>query len=358
MMRGLSDMHDNAEPSPRVLADFDLEPAALEPAPAGLINRTWIVTTRSGERRVLQRVNPVFDPRVHFDIERVTAHLAAAGLVTPRLVPARSGALFTEDGGMLWRLLTYVDGITRDAPAGDAEARSAGRLLGRFHRSLAGADIELLAQRLGVHDTFEHLRALERTLAEQHDHRAFDEIAALAAEIDTLARRLPVLPDTHARLVHGDPKFSNVVLDAASGEALSLIDLDTLTYLPVYLELGDAMRSWCNPHAEDAADATFSAEHFAAALEGYAAGARGLLTETEWRAIPAATLTIAVELAARFCTDALAERYFGWDASRYADASAHNRARTRGQLAVAARIAETLPALEDITARAFTAPQA
>lgn len=352
-MGGLNAPPRTAEPTPRVLAEFDLDAAALEPVVAGLINRTWLATTRSGTRCVLQRVNPVFDPRVHDDIERVTARLAAAGLTTPRLVPTRSGALFVEHDGACWRVLTYVRGVTRDAPAHAGEARSAGRLLGRFHAVLADAGIELVAPRLGVHDTPRHLGALERALVEHAGHPTHSEAAALAAEITALAEGLPALPETPARLVHGDPKFSNIVLDAATGEARALIDLDTLTYMPACLELGDAMRSWCNPQAEDSSAATFSVEHFAAALEGYAAGSAGLLTEPEWRAIPAATLTIAVELAARFCADALAERYFGWDAARFADASAHNRARTRGQLEVAAATRAALPELETAAARAF-----
>lgn len=352
MIRGLNVTPHNAAPSPAVLAELGLESARLEPAPAGLINRTWIATLASGERRVLQRVNPIFDARVHEDIERVTAHLAAAGLVTPRLVRTRSGGLYVEHDGACWRALTYIDGITRDAPASGGEARSAGALLGRFHAALAGLDVELVAARLGVHDMRRHLAALEQALAEHRGHADYDAVAALAAEIAALAGRLPALPATPERLVHGDPKFSNVVLDRA-GAALCLIDLDTLTRMRVPLELGDAMRSWCNPHAEDAPDSAFSIERFRAAIEGYAAGSAGLLTEAEWRAIPAATLTIAVELAARFCADALVERYFAWDASRYPSASAHQRARTRGQLRVAAAVAGSLPGLEAAVASTF-----
>jgi hypothetical protein len=45
-----------------------------------------------------------------------------------------------------------------------------------------------------------------------------------------------------------------------------------------------------------------------------------------------------VELAARFCTDAMESVYFSWDADRYASRSAHNLARTANQL----RLARTL----------------
>ena len=40
---------------------------------------------------------------------------------------------------------------------------------------------------------------------------------------------------------------------------------------------------------------------------------------------------ISLELAARFCADALNERYFGWDAERFAGRGEHNLHRAHGQ---------------------------
>src|SRR5690606_16462842 len=92
---------------------------------------------------------------------------------------------------------------------------------------------------------------------------------------------------------------------------------------------------------------------FAAAVEGYAEAAGGLLIDAEWSAIPDATLTITVELAARFCIDALEERYFRWDPERYGSSSAHQQARTRGQLALAASIEAELDEMRRIVGDAF-----
>jgi hypothetical protein len=92
---------------------------------------------------------------------------------------------------------------------------------------------------------------------------------------------------------------------------------------------------------------------FEAAIAGYAEAAQGFLTPAEWSAIPSGTLTITIELAARFCVDALRESYFGWNRVRYESSSAHNQARTHGQLLLAEGIRAELPALEEFTARAF-----
>jgi Ser/Thr protein kinase RdoA (MazF antagonist) len=340
-------------PPPAVLSAFALAREPLERATSGLINPTWLVTAATGKPLVLQRLNPIFPAAINLDIDVVTRHLAAKGLLTPRLVPTPGGALWHEHEGAVWRVLTRIDGVCRDAVESPAQAREAGRVLAEFHRAAADLDHSFGNQRLGVHDTPRHLRALGTAREELRGHRDFAAVEPLAARIMALAAELPALPPSGDRIVHGDPKISNLMFAHGSDRGLCLIDLDTLARMPIALELGDALRSWCNPATEDARDARFSVPLFAAAVEGYAAAAGGFLTKAEWRAIPAGTLTITVELAARFCADALRERYFRFDPERYASASEHNRARTRGQLQVAAEIAAALPRLAAITERAF-----
>jgi hypothetical protein len=65
--------------------------------------------------------------------------------------------------------------------------------------------------------------------------------------------------------------------------------------------------------------------------------------------------TISLELAARFCADALHESYFGWNPQKFPTRGAHNLVRARGQLAVSRSVAEQQAALEEFTRRAFSA---
>ena len=96
-------------PPRAVLAAWGWEDAELTALSGGLINATY----RIGERvAVLQRLHPVFGPAVNLDLEAVTAHLAAHGLVTPRLLRTRDGRAWVEDDGCTWRALTWVDGET------------------------------------------------------------------------------------------------------------------------------------------------------------------------------------------------------------------------------------------------------
>ena len=312
-------------PPAAVLKAYSIDPKTLRRATSGLINHTWHAVDTAARRVVVQQVNAIFPAEVNADIDALTRHIEARGLLTPRVVPTRDGALWCEHAGRVWRALTEVPGTTYDALVTPDRAREAGHVLARFHRAVAEYDRPFANARLGVHDTAAHLARLEAALDEHVHHRDHRRITALAERVFAEARRLPPLPATTDRVVHGDPKISNILFDDA-GRALCLIDLDTLARMPIALELGDAMRSWCNPQEEDSSGSNFSVPYFAAAVEGYASGTGDWLSEYERFAIPAATLTITVELAARFCIDALAERYFRWAPRRYSSASAHNSA--------------------------------
>jgi Ser/Thr protein kinase RdoA (MazF antagonist) len=333
-------------PPRSVIEQFDLDPLSIQPLKGGWINLSFRALRQDGGDCILQRVNPIFPPAVNADIDAVTRHLHKKGLTTPLVIPTRSGKLWLIDEDDTWRLLSRVAGETHQTVATDGEAAEAGRVLGSFHLALADYAEPLGAGRLPVHQIERHLRNLRETLSEHEQHRALADVARISEQIFKLADRLQPLPDVDDRLVHGDPKISNVIF--SEGRGVCLIDLDTLARTPVALEIGDALRSWCNPVGEDSAEASFSMARCVAALEGYRQGAPGLLSAAEWQAIPDATLSIALELAARFAADALNESYFAWDRQRFDSASQHNLARARAQLALAGSIAGQLPAMREL----------
>jgi Ser/Thr protein kinase RdoA (MazF antagonist) len=337
-----------------VLPSYGMEGARVTPVSIGLINRTFVVEPSGGGRFVLQKVNPIFTPLVHEDIEAVTRHLEARGLMTPRLIRARAGRLFVESGGAIWRLMTFIEGETRERLAAPSEAREAGVLLARFHRAVADLSHEFRHRRLGVHDTPKHLAALASALEEHRDlHPRHDVVRPLGEEVLAFAQALPRLPGVEDRVVHGDPKISNLLFDRSTGAGVAIVDLDTLAKMPLPLELGDAFRSWCNPSGEDATKVKFSLELFRAAVRGYAEVARGFIRDAEWRSIVPATETIIIELASRFAADALNERYFGWDSARFRTRGEHNELRARGQVALAKSLAVVRAEAQAIVEEAF-----
>lgn len=340
-----------------VLSAWNLSGATTSPLGSGLINRTWLVASGqvlAGQGRyVLQQLNPVFPAAINEDIQVVTAHVRARGLVAPELLPTVDGRLWVDAPGGAFRLMTHVDGVSLDRLDSAPQAREAGELLGRFHGALADLRHEFRNQRLGVHDTHRHLEVLRQALVDHAMHRDMATIRPLAEEILQLADALPRLPALPDRIVHGDPKINNLLFDPATGLAICLIDFDTLGRMPLPLELGDAFRSWCNPKGEDSLGAGFALDLFSAAVGGYASVAKGWVVREEAAAIVPGTLTIYVELAARFCADALREKYFGWDPQRFPSRSAHNQVRAASQITAARALWDVRTAADEVVRRAF-----
>ncbi|MCC6201418.1 MAG: phosphotransferase [Gammaproteobacteria bacterium] len=332
---------------------FTTAPSRVEAIGTGLINRTFRVVAPQGAQSILQCVNPIHAPEVNFDIAAVTGHLSRRGVMTPMLIETTAGTAWLELGGRIWRMLSYIEGDTRTALRRPEEAAGAGRMLGQFHQALLDYAEPLHNTRPGVHDFDRHLSHLRRTLLLRRTHPRFETVARIAERILDYSRELPALPILPGRLVHGDPKISNFIFRHGTDEAICLVDLDTLAHLPLAYELGDALRSWCNPNGEDDPAGTFSLELLRAAVDGYAAVARSWVSAAEWRALVAGTLRIQIELAARFCADALNESYFGWDPVRYASRSEHNEVRATSQLRAALALMAERGAAEAIVAAAF-----
>jgi Ser/Thr protein kinase RdoA (MazF antagonist) len=351
---------------PTVLEAFGLEGCSSERETGGLINLTFLAKGPDGRfRAVVQRLHPIFAAEVNIDLEAVTEHVARAGMVTPRLLRTRDGGRWLEHDGGVWRALTYVDGVTLHRMPDLAHARAAGELVGRFHLAVRDLQHTFAFQRLNVHDTAGHLKKLAQATRTSASGAAGPATgsAALTAEAGELARRildagarLPPLGDLPRRVMHGDLKVSNVRFAAPPGvTAICLIDLDTLGPQNIAYELGDGLRSWCNPEGEDTSETGFDLAVFAAALEGYAVGAAGLLSPAEVDAILPGLETVCIELAARFCVDVFDDRYFGWNPERFSSRRQHNLVRAQGQLALAQAIAGCRPAARAAVQSAFAA---
>ena len=368
----------------RTLALYDLAgcPAdcapTVEPLGDGLINDTFLVSWPSADpsetsgpsgpsmRAVLQRVHPVFGRAVHDDIEAVTAHLQARGLITPRLFRTRDGQLSVDAGpDGIWRLLSYLPGKSH-ARMTLPLAHPAGALVGTFHVAVADLQHRFHHTRPGAHDLTGHVgklaAAVDNARRPDFQPRESPIPPAFFPFADTLlsyADRLP-LSDARAaalprRICHGDLKLNNLRFDDQD-QGICLLDLDTLAALPLPFELGDALRSWCNPRGEDDGQASFDLPIFQAALHGYADRARALVTPAERDSLVAGIERIAFQLAVRFACDVVGQSYFRWrpDAARHPTRAAHNLLRAQGQFSLVTAIAATRSDAEQIVAQLFT----
>ena len=213
-----------------------------------------------------------------------------------------------------------------------------GRSLGRFLVEVQDLDGPPLQEPIPGFKDFRRRRdAFEASVDEDAYARGVtceDEIAAVRAHHRLVDDLVAAQADGRLapRIVHNDAKAANVLLDEATGEAVGVIDLDTVAPGTVLFDLGDLLRSATVTAPEDAADLSGLAVRdnlLAACLDGYLAEAGLLLTDDERALIPLAGPLMAYESALRFLTDHLAgDTYFQIDRPR------HNLDRARAQLRV------------------------
>ena len=346
-----------AVPTRETLSRFALEgePTALERLRVGLIHESYIATCRTGDgprRYLVQRLNTGVFPsaeRVMENLARVTAHLRRKLVEVGRadldrrvlaLVPARDGRYwYVDEGGQWWRTYAYIEGSrSQDRPDSPASARAGAEAFGSFVAGLTDLPGPRLHETLpGFHDSPARYRALQAALATDPGGRAVDVraevrfVADRRAELGALqeAARRGDIPE---RVVHNDTKLNNVLFDAMTGEALCVVDLDTVMPGLALHDYGDLVRSAASEAPEDARDPSrvrLSLPLFREVTRGWLGPMVGLLTPAELELMPLAPRVIALELAIRFLTDYLeGDHYFR------IERPGHNLDRCRAQIAL------------------------
>lgn len=337
---------------------------ACEAIKTGHINSTYRVSFAQpdGDARdyVLQKINTYVFKRpaevmenVAMVTEHITRALAARG-VNPenrvlRLVPTRGGG-FSVDAGEagFWRAYDFITNArTVDHVDGPAQFMEIGSAFGEFQLMLADFPIEKLHDTIpDFHDTRKRLDAFERSVALDACRRAADvapEIAFVRARHDEMCRIVElieagVLP---LRVTHNDTKINNVMLNADTGSALCVIDLDTVMAGSALYDYGDAIRYGASTAAEDETDLSrvrLDIDLFRAFSEGFIAQTAKGLTRAELINLPLGAMVMTFENGMRFLTDHLdGDVYF------HIDRPAHNLDRARCQF----RLLEDMEAKRD-----------
>jgi Ser/Thr protein kinase RdoA (MazF antagonist) len=303
----------------------------------GHINETYSATYSQGGTRVRyihQKINrTVFKnpAKVMDNVMRVTTHirkrLEAQNVrdITRRaliVIPTRDGrSYFLDNDNGVWRTFLFIEGVeTFEAVQTPDQAFEAGRAFGEFQRLLVDLPGARLVETIpDFHNTRKRFAALEQALDKDHYNRAKEAKAeidlALKNEriVDVILKGMArgTIPE---RTTHNDTKFNNVMLDVLTGEAMCIVDLDTVMPGCALYDFGDMVRTTTSPTLEDELDLSkirMQMPMFKRLAEGYLSTAGRFLTKTEKAHIAFSGKLITFELGLRFLTDFLSgDTYF------------------------------------------------
>ena len=256
------------------------------------------------------------------------------------LIPAKDGRFFYLDpAGEYWRTYLFIeDAVTYERMESSALARKAGAAIGAFQRQLSDY------RGPALHETIPDFHNMHSRY-DQLDHAVAHDVAGRLAEVraeltflEANRARGMILSDGLARgtlprgITHNDTKLNNILFDAATGNALCIIDLDTVMPGTVLFDTGDLIRTAANTACEDEPDLSkvrFDTSLFAALIDGYLSTASSFLTPAEKSLIAESGRVLTQIMAVRFLTDYLnGDRYY--KISR----PTHNLDRARSQLAL------------------------
>lgn len=313
------------------------------------------------KRFIMQRLNIRVFPRPELIMgnlraftEHVNKRLAKEPLPPerrwdqPRVLLTGAGQDHWRDpDGFFWRALTFVPDAESHHTVKDLDhAREVGWALGLFHKLISDLPLERLADTLpGFHVTPGYLRRYDEVLGRLKEGRGNgkEAPATITGQAELAAPHRPglapgalsenspeaafcrrfvearrtwasVLEDAKTRgelplrPIHGDPKVNNVMVDTATGKAVCLVDLDTVKPGLVHYDLGDCLRSGCNPLGEEIGNweqVRFEPEICRAILRGYLSQAGDFLTPQDYDYLFDAVRLLPFELGLRFFTDYL-----------------------------------------------------
>ena len=297
---------------------------------SGNVNDTYLVRVADAQGTqdfILQRLSPAVFPKpeqIMHNLRILDNHVRPKLLADPALrwelpsiVPILSGADYCRDeNGAVWRAQSFIAGTeTFDAITSEAQAQETGRALGFFHALIHDLPTHLLHDTLpGFHVTPGYLASYEALAAspprpDQSEqalfcHQFIAERQETAEVLEAARLRGELLPCP----IHGDPKLTNILFSRDTGQAISLIDLDTVKPGLLHYDIGDCLRSCCNAAGEEVplSEVSFNLAYCAAILRGYLPQVASFFSAADYRYIYDAVRLIAFELGVRFFSDHLA----------------------------------------------------
>ena len=338
-----------------VIAAFEVEGKVVDCIPFGNghINDTRLVTMDNGVQYVAQRINKNVFKRPDLLMEN---YVGVTKFIRKKIeemggdplrevlnaIPTKDGKPFYfDEEEQYWRLLVYVtDSIGYDKVERPEQFYDSAVSFGDFQYMLRDYPAATLHETIvNFHNTPDRYRQLMEAI----ENNAAGRLDEVSAEVEFAKARREfayALENAHAegrlplRVTHNDTKLNNILFDTKTGEALCVIDLDTI--MPGYSvnDFGDSIRFGATTALEDETDLSkvnFDISLYELDVKGFIEGAKGGLTEGELEMLPIGAIMMTFECGMRFLAD-----YLNGDTYFRIHRPSHNLDRCRNQFKLVA----------------------
>jgi N-acetylhexosamine 1-kinase len=242
-----------------------------------------------------------------------------------------------------YRVYDFIENTITYQKVTDQEVfKNSGKSFGEFQNYLAEFDASKLTETIKrFHDTPKRFADFKAALEADVKGRAKDcqeEIAFILSHENTYGIAMEGLKNGSLplRVTHNDTKLNNILMDAETGKARAVIDLDTIMPGSMLFDFGDSIRFGASTAAEDEKDLDkvhFDIRLFQAYAEGYCGAVKDSITPREAELLPYGSYLMTIECGMRFLADYLAgDTYF---ATKYPE---HNLVRCRTQIRLASEM--------------------
>ena len=326
----------------------------------GHINQTFLSQwDQSGIKRryIHQRINDkvfIRPDEVMENIYRVTNHIrnsktrreASRCLSTDldrctlTIIPSHDACLWARDkDGGWWRTYLFIEEChSLELTSSPKDAQVLGKSIALFQKELSDLGAPRLHETIpAFHDMVKRYKRFHEAVLKDSCNRVKEvkpEIEFMITNEDRGALLIQSMQDgaIPERICHNDCKINNILVDDNSGEALCVIDLDTVMPGTPLFDFGDLVRTVCTSAAEDEREllkVEFDPGYFEALLEGYLSEAMEFLVPAELDLLCEAGRNLTQIMGLRFLTD-----YLEGDKYYHISRPDHNLDRSRNQIAL------------------------
>ena len=335
----------------------------------GHINDTHILDfvkdDGSNIKYILQRINTDVFPKVDelmSNIDKVTNHICekvknSGGDITReslRLVPTINDKLYYKtENGDCFRAYHFIEGAsTYMKVENPMDFYKCGQAIGKFQEHLADFPVDSIYETIpDFHNTAKRFIAFEKAVKEDAAGRVGEvqeEINFIVERKEEMSKIVNLMEQGKMplRVTHNDTKFNNIMIDNITGEAICVIDLDTVMPGSSLYDYGDSIRSGATTALEDEADLTkvnFDINLFELFTKGFLESCGSSLAEEEINNLAFSAKLITLELAMRFLMD-----HIDGDKHFQIHRPNHNLERARNQLKLVRDMEEQQNQMESI----------